>query len=114
LDGRSVAGSDCGTWKREEGLFLGLLYSGPVDRIDTLPGRVEKTKKFRNIVMALQAVSGVRGGEDRSWPDPEGMTMENEILITEIFVGSGLLVMWDRVLDHMEQNGSGGGKEQGK
>jgi len=42
------------------------------------------------------------------------MTMENEILITEIFVGSGLLVMWDRVLDHMEQNGSGGGKEQGK
>jgi len=22
--------------------------------------------------------------------------------------------MWDRVLDHMEQNGSGGGKEQGK
>ena len=86
LDGRSVAGSDCGTWKREEGLFLGLLYSGPVDRIDTLPGRVEKTKKFRHIVMALQAVSGVRGGEDRSWPDPEGMTMENEILISVIFI----------------------------
>jgi len=65
----------------------------------------------------------MRGGEDRSWSDPEGMTMENEILLTAIFVGSGLLayviipgllVMWDRVLDHMEQNGSGGGKEQGK
>ena len=37
--------------------------------------------------------------------------MENEILLTAIFVGSGLLayviipgllVMWDRVLDHME------------
>ena len=37
--------------------------------------------------------------------------MENEILITVIFVGAGLLayviipgllVMWDRVLDHME------------
>jgi hypothetical protein len=38
------------------------------------------------------------------------MTMENEILLTVIFVGSGLLayviipgllVMWDRVLDYM-------------
>jgi hypothetical protein len=38
------------------------------------------------------------------------MTMENEILITVIFVGAGLLayviipgllVIWDRVLDHM-------------
>ena len=37
--------------------------------------------------------------------------MENEILLTAIFVGSGLLayviipgllVMWDRVLDHMD------------
>ena len=42
------------------------------------------------------------------------MTMENEILLTAIFVGAGLLayviipgllVMWDRVLDHMESNG---------
>jgi len=49
--------------------------------------------------------------------------MENEVLITAIFVSAGLLgyviipgllVIWDRVLDHMEQNGSGGGKEQGK
>ena len=32
----------------------------------------------------------MRGGEDRSWSDPEGMTMENEILITVIFVGAGL------------------------
>jgi len=41
------------------------------------------------------------------------MTMENEILITVIFVGAGLLayviipgllVMWDRVLDHMEDS----------
>jgi len=38
--------------------------------------------------------------------------MENEVLITGIFVGAallsyvvipGLLVMWDRVLDHMNQ-----------
>ena len=65
----------------------------------------------------------MRGGEDRSWSDLEGMTMENEILLTAIFVSAGLLayviipgllVMWDRVLDHMEQNVSGGGKEQGK
>jgi hypothetical protein len=28
----------------------------------------------------------MRGGEDRSWSDTEGMTMENEILITVIFV----------------------------
>ena len=49
--------------------------------------------------------------------------MDNEILITGAFLFTGLLayviipgllVMWDRVLDHMEQNGSGGGKEQGK
>jgi len=42
--------------------------------------------------------------------------MENEVLITGIFVGSGLLsyviipgllVMWDRVLDHMEESGTG-------
>jgi len=58
----------------------------------------------------------MRGGEDRSWSDPEGMTMENEILLTAIFVGSGLLayviipgllVMWDRVLDHMESSKGG-------
>ncbi len=39
--------------------------------------------------------------------------MENEILLTVIFLGSGLLayviipgllVMWDRVLDHMEDS----------
>jgi hypothetical protein len=38
------------------------------------------------------------------------MTMENEVLITAIFVGAGvlsyiiipgLLVIWDRILDHM-------------
>jgi hypothetical protein len=55
----------------------------------------------------------MRGGEDRSWSDPEGMTMENEILITAIFVSAGLLayviipgmlVIWDRVLDHMEDS----------
>jgi hypothetical protein len=49
--------------------------------------------------------------------------MDNEVQLTLIFLGAGLLsyviipgllVMWDRVLDHMEQNGSGGGKEQGK
>ena len=49
--------------------------------------------------------------------------MENEILITVIFVGAGLLayviipgllVVWDRVLDHMERDGQSGGKEQGK
>ena len=43
--------------------------------------------------------------------------VENEILITVLFLGSGLLayvvipgllVMWDRVLDHMEDNHSGG------
>ena len=33
----------------------------------------------------------MRGGEDRSWSDQEGMTMENEILITVIFVGAGVL-----------------------
>ena len=41
------------------------------------------------------------------------MTMENEILITAIFVSAGLLsyviipgmlVIWDRVLDHMESS----------
>ncbi len=40
------------------------------------------------------------------------IAMENEVLITGIFVGAGLLayvivpgllVMWDRVLDHMNQ-----------
>jgi hypothetical protein len=45
------------------------------------------------------------------------MTMENELLITVIFVSAGLLayviipgllVMWDRVLDHMEDRGNGG------
>jgi hypothetical protein len=49
--------------------------------------------------------------------------MDNELIITGAFLGTGLLayviipgllVMWDRVLDHMEQNGSAGGKEQGK
>jgi len=62
----------------------------------------------------------MQGGEDRSWSDPEGMTMENEILITAIFVGTGLLayviipgllVMWDRVLDHMENSGTGDQKK---
>ena len=52
----------------------------------------------------------MRGGEDRGWSAPEGMTMENEVLITVIFVGAGilayvvipgLLVIWDRVLDYM-------------
>ena len=42
--------------------------------------------------------------------------MENELLITAIFVGAGLLayviipgllVMWDRVLDHMESSNGG-------
>jgi hypothetical protein len=28
---------------------------------------------------------------DRGWSDPEGMTMENEVLIIAIFVGTGLL-----------------------
>ena len=46
--------------------------------------------------------------------------MENEILITAIFVGTGLLayviipgllVMWDRVLDHMENSGTGDQKK---
>ena len=46
--------------------------------------------------------------------------MENEILLTAIFVGSGLLayviipgllVMWDRVLDHMENSGTGDQKK---
>jgi hypothetical protein len=45
------------------------------------------------------------------------MTMENEVLITAIFLGSGLLayvvipgllVMWDRVLDHIGDNHGGG------
>jgi hypothetical protein len=49
--------------------------------------------------------------------------MDNEIIIMAAFLSAGLLsyviipgllVMWDRVLDHMERNGSGGGKEQGK
>ncbi|HZD43231.1 MAG TPA: hypothetical protein VE134_04160 [Methanomicrobiales archaeon] len=46
--------------------------------------------------------------------------MENEVLIVGIFVGAGLLayvvipgllVMWDRVLDHMRRTGEN--KEQG-
>ncbi|MCX6692236.1 MAG: hypothetical protein NTW33_09380 [Methanoregula sp.] len=46
---------------------------------------------------------------------PEGMTMENEVLITAVFVGAGLLayvvipgllVVWDRVLDHIESGGN--------
>ena len=46
--------------------------------------------------------------------------MENEVLITGIFVGAallsyvvipGLLVMWDRVLDHMEAD-SGTGEQK--
>jgi len=59
----------------------------------------------------------MRGGEDRGWSATEWMTMENEVLITAIFVGSGLLayviipgllVMWDRVLDHIGDNHEGG------
>ena len=43
--------------------------------------------------------------------------VDNELIITGAFLGTGLLayviipgllVMWDRVLDHMEQNGSAG------
>jgi hypothetical protein len=43
--------------------------------------------------------------------------VENEILITALFLGAGLLayvvipgllVMWDRVLDHMGRTGRGG------
>jgi len=42
--------------------------------------------------------------------------VENEVLIVGIFVGAGLLayviipgllIVWDRVLDHIGQNGSG-------
>ena len=49
--------------------------------------------------------------------------MDNEIIIMGAFLSAGLLayviipgllVMWDRVLDHMERDGAGGGKEQGK
>jgi hypothetical protein len=45
------------------------------------------------------------------------MTMENEILLTAIFIGAGLLayviipgllVIWDRVLDHMEKSNDRG------
>lgn len=52
----------------------------------------------------------MRGGDVRIWPGPEGMTVENDVLITAIFLGTGLLVyviiqgllvMWDRVLDYM-------------
>jgi hypothetical protein len=48
------------------------------------------------------------------------MTMENEILLTAIFVSAGLLayviipgllVMWDRVLDHTESNSTGDQKK---
>jgi hypothetical protein len=50
-------------------------------------------------------------GEDRSWSDPQEMTMQNEILITAIFVRAGLLayviipgllIIWDRVLNTRE------------
>jgi hypothetical protein len=43
------------------------------------------------------------------------MTMDNELIITGAFLGTGLLayvvipgllVMWDRVLDHMEDRGN--------
>ena len=43
--------------------------------------------------------------------------MDNELIITGAFLGTGLLayviipgllVMWDRVLDHMEDRGNGG------
>lgn len=33
----------------------------------------------------------MRGSEERGWSDPEGMTMENEVLITAFFAGAGLL-----------------------
>ena len=45
------------------------------------------------------------------------MNMDNELIITGAFLGAGLLayviipgllVMWDRVLDHMEDRGNGG------
>lgn len=50
-------------------------------------------------------------------------SMENEVLIVAIFVSAGvlsyviipgLLVMWDRVLDHMGATGEKGVEEQGK
>ena len=43
------------------------------------------------------------------------MKMDNELIITGVFLGAGLLayvvipgllVMWDRVLDHMESGGN--------
>jgi hypothetical protein len=49
--------------------------------------------------------------------------MDSDLQLTLVFLGAGLLayviipgllVVWDRVLDHMERDGTGGGKEQGK
>jgi len=65
----------------------------------------------------MQSGPRLRPGLTRRQPSREGKTMENEILITVIFVGAGLLayviipgllVMWDRVLDHMEDQGNTG------
>jgi len=53
----------------------------------------------------------------RHCPGPGVITMENDVLITGMFLGAGLLssvvipgllIMWDRVLDHMGSTGEGG------
>ena len=52
-----------------------------------------------------------RPGQTPSQPSRKVMTMENELIITGAFLGAGLLafviipgllVIWDRVLDHMK------------
>jgi hypothetical protein len=52
----------------------------------------------------------------RHRPGPGVITMENDMLITAIFLGAGplayvvipgLLIMWDRVPDHMGSTGEG-------
>jgi len=59
----------------------------------------------------MQSSQKSRPGQTASQPSRKVMAMDNEILITAAFLFAGLLayviipgmlVIWDRVLDHME------------
>jgi len=59
----------------------------------------------------MRSSGRLKPGQTPSPPSREVVTMENELIITGAFPGAGLLafviipgllVIWDRVLDHME------------
>jgi hypothetical protein len=73
-------------------------------------------KEEKNEILRRAEFLQERGREDVIFEWRQKI-MDNELIITGVFLSAGLLayviipgllVMWDRVLDHMEQNGSSG------